>query len=136
LNRQRKILLLRVSFWAGAIVDLLAALQLLWPSLWASMGKYTTYTANSTLNFALYTAGALMLGWTLLLVWADRKPLERKTVLLLTVFPVVFGLALNNVLALTSGLRPAAAVAPELALQLTIGALFIFSYLNARKETP
>jgi hypothetical protein len=133
MRQQNQIRLLRVSFWAGVIVDLLAAIQLFLPQLWASMGGFATYAPNSTLNFALVVAGSLMFGWTLLLVWADRKPLERKTILLLTVFPVVAGLAANNVWAVWVGLRPLASTAPELTLQTAVAVLFIFSYLNARK---
>ena len=33
-----------------------------------------------------------MTGWTFLLLWAVRKPIERRVVILLTAFPVVFGL--------------------------------------------
>ena len=36
--------------------------------------------------------GTLMTGWTLLLLWAVREPIERRFVILLTAFPVVFGL--------------------------------------------
>ncbi len=36
--------------------------------------------------------GILMIGWTLLLIWALRKPIERRVVILVTAFPVVFGL--------------------------------------------
>jgi len=32
------------------------------------------------------------LGWTLLLIWADRKPLERKGIMLLTAFPIITGI--------------------------------------------
>lgn len=42
-------------------------------------------------------ACALMWGWTFLLIWADRKPLERRGVILLTVFPVVV-LLLTNII--------------------------------------
>jgi hypothetical protein len=76
-----------------------------------------------------------MFGWTLLLIWADRKPVERKGVLLLTTFPVIFGLVLNNLSAIASGLRPPQSAAPELVLQTGLAALFIFSYLNARRTT-
>ncbi len=33
-----------------------------------------------------------MTGWTFLLIWAVKQPIERSFVLLLTAFPVVFGL--------------------------------------------
>jgi hypothetical protein len=134
MNKQHKILLLRVSYWTGAIIDLLAATQLLIPNLWASMNGFSTYTPNPTLTFALTIASALMFGWTLLLIWADRKPIERKGVLLLTAFPVVFGLGLNNVLSVISGLTPISSILPELVLQSSLTALFLFSYLSARRE--
>jgi hypothetical protein len=136
MDKQHTILLLRLSFWIGAIIDALAATQFLLPTFWASFDGLTTYTANNTLNFALGIASALMFGWTALLIWADRKPIERKGILLLTVFPVVFGLAFNNVLSVTSRLRTLESAAPELVLQAAIATLLIFSYLNARKEIP
>jgi exosortase/archaeosortase len=36
--------------------------------------------------------GSLMTGWTFLLLWAVRKPVERRVVILITAFPVVFGM--------------------------------------------
>jgi uncharacterized membrane protein len=136
MNRQHKILLLRISFWIGAIIDALAAIQLLIPSLWASSYGLTIDTANGALNLALVTAAALMLGWTGLLIWADRKPMERKGILLLTVFPVVFGMAANNVYTAASGLTTIQSVLPLLAMQCILSTLFVFSYFNARNETP
>jgi hypothetical protein len=130
-----KILLLRISFWIGAIIDALAAIQLLIPSFWASSYGLTIDTPSGALNLALVTAATLMLGWTGLLIWADRKPLERKGILLLTVFPVVFGLAANNVYAAATGLTPLLSVIPLLAMQCIISCFFLFSYFNARKET-
>ncbi len=129
---KNQLLLLRISYWLGAIIDGLVAVQLLLPKFWASFDGLTGYTASTTVDFGLGIASALMFGWTFLLIWADRKPLERKGVLLLTVVPVIVGLALNNVLAVTSGLRPLQSVVPELGLQTGLAVLFIFSYLNAR----
>ena len=34
----------------------------------------------------------MVFAWTCLLIWADRKPAERKGVLLLTIFPVLVGI--------------------------------------------
>ena len=132
-NRRNQVFMLRLSFWIGAAIDAFVAVQLLLPGFWASFDHLSTYTPNTTLNFALAIAGSLMFGWTALLIWADRKPLERKSVLLLTVFPVIFGLMLNNLLAVESGLRPFQSTLPELILQAGLAVLFIFSYLNARR---
>ena len=134
MKKQHQILLLRTSYWIGAIIDGLVAMQLLLPGFWASFDGLT-YTPSTTVNFALGIASALMFGWTFLLIWADRKPLERKGVLLLTVFPVIFGLVLNNILALTIGLRQLQSALPELLFQTGLAGLFLFSYLNAKHTT-
>lgn len=136
MNRQNAILLLRASYWIGAVVDALVATQLLPPDFWASFDGLTAYTPSNTLNFALGIASALMFGWTLLLIWADRKPLERRGILLLTTFPVIFGIALNNASAVASGLRPLTSALPDLTIGIALAVLFTFSYFNARKETP
>ena len=128
--------MLRASFWVGAIVDLLAALQLLVPGLWVSMGGFPAAEANGTLTYALIVAGSLMLGWTGLLVWANRKPLERKSILLLTVCPVLLGLALDNMAAILSGLKTAGSTIPLLLIQVVVGTFMLFSYMNARKLIP
>ncbi len=130
-----RILLLRISFWLGAVIDGFVAVQLLLPNFWASFDGLKAYEPSASLNFALGIASALMFGWTFLLIWADRKPLERKGVLLLTVVPVILGLVLNNVLAVTSGLRPLQSTLPELGLQAGLVVLFVFSYLNVRRVT-
>jgi hypothetical protein len=135
MKNQTQIPLLRSSYWIGAIIDGFVAIQLLLPNFWASFDGLSQYTPNATLNFALDIASALMLGWTFLLIWADRKPVERKGVLLLTAFPVIFGLALNNISAIVSGLRSFQSTFPELILQMGLAFLFIFSYLNGRRTT-
>ena len=134
MKNQNKILLLRTSYWIGTIIDAVVAIQLLLPGFWASFDGLT-YTPNTTLNFALSIASALMFGWTFLLIWADRKPVERKGVLLLTTFPVILGLALNNISAVTTGLRQLQSALPELLFQTGLAGLFLFSYLNAKHTT-
>jgi hypothetical protein len=43
---------------------------------------------NETTIFVLGQAAALMFGWTFLLIWADRDPVKRRKVLLLTIFVI------------------------------------------------
>jgi hypothetical protein len=69
-------------------------------------------------RYAMYLAASLMLGWTCLLIWADRKPLERRGVLVLTVFPVVAGLFLAGVYAVASRLVGLGHLLPMFVLQL------------------
>ena len=74
-----------------------------------------------------------MFGWTALLLWADRAPLERRDVLVLTVVPVIAGLALNEIAAVRSGFLSAPAVAPIWALQVVLAVLFLTSWRAANR---
>jgi hypothetical protein len=125
--------LLRISFWTGAIVDGFVAVQMALPDFWASFNKLTVHQDSQELNAALGIGASLMIGWTVLLLWADRKPVERRGVLLITIFPVVTGLFVYNLLGITSGFRTLEGTALSLAFQIGISMLFVYSYFNAGK---
>jgi hypothetical protein len=74
-----------------------------------------------------------MLGWTALLIWADRKPLERKGVLLLTVFPVITGIVLTGITAVLAGLVPLFKMLPGIIVPAVVGVLMTFTYLGDRQ---
>ena len=94
---------LRISYWAGAILDALAALSMLSPEVFAATNGLQNFHPGIEYRYAMGMGASLMLGWTALLLWADRKPLERKGVLLITLLPVVLGLALNEFVAVRGG---------------------------------
>ena len=119
---KNKIIWLRISYWVGAIADGIATLRMLFPKI--------AYGAEY--RYALGLGASLMLGWTFLLVWADRKPLERKGVLLLTVFPVITGILLAEIYSVTKGLITFEKMLPTGIFLLVLIALFLFSYLNAK----
>ena len=128
----RAVLWLRISYWAGAILDLLAALTMLIPALFVVSNRLSSFVPEADYRYAMGMGAPLMLGWTVLLLWADRRPVERKSILLITLFPVVFGLVVNEVLAVQSGFLSAGALIPTWILQACLTTLFIFGYLNAR----
>ncbi len=64
-------------------------------------------------RYAMLIAATLMLGYIDLLVWADRKPVERKGVLLLTIFAVLAGLIVFSACAVTSGFVAADKMLPS-----------------------
>jgi hypothetical protein len=123
---------LRISFWVGAIVDLVAGVQMLCPPLFAFGMRLTNFTPGPEYRYAMGMGASLMFGWTALLLWADRRPIERMGVLPLTVVPVIAGLALNEAAGVGSGFLSLAAAAPIWALQAAISALFLVSYGVAR----
>ena len=73
-----------------------------------------------------------MLGRTYLLLWADRKPVERRGVLLLTIVPVLLGLEAAGIYAVTSHFIALAKMVPICMPQLILIGLSSFAYSRAR----
>jgi hypothetical protein len=117
--------------WIGAAVDAVAAAALLSPRLSARLLGVEAEVTPALL-YAMRTGAALMLGWTCLLVWASRRPVERGGVIVLTIVPVVAGLALTEVLAVREGFVPAANVAPLLVMQALLAGFGAVSYHRDR----
>lgn len=128
----KAIRMLRISYWVGAITDGLFVIPLVFPALGRVIFRLPDSSIAPEFNYISYIGASLMLGWTILLIWADRKPLERKGVLLITVFPVVAGLALSGIYLAVSGVVSLHSIIPTLILQACITALFLFSYFFAR----
>jgi hypothetical protein len=126
---------LRVSYWTGALIDAGAAVQMLVPALFAFGNGIPAFAPGSDYRFAMGMGAALMLGWTVLLLWADRRPIERRGVLLITIAPVIVGLAINEVVAVRAGFLPARSQAPIWLLQLVLTILFATSYRRAAAIT-
>lgn len=132
----KKILLLRTSYWAGAIIDALATIPLVFPSIHAWMYGISYFSVTPVINNFSYTAASLMLGWTIILIWADRKPIERKGVLPITIFPVVAGIAYSGIYLVMTGIVEVQRIIPTIVMQVCITILFLFSYIYASlKET-
>lgn len=127
---KHKILWLRITFWWGIIADAFEVVRMTFPRLFlATTGS--TLPPDTGFRFGLLYGAPVMLGWTLLLFWADRKPLERKGVLLCLI-PVVIAYIFVGVVGIRIGAVALAATAPTFALQVALVALCLFSYLSAR----
>ena len=86
--------------------------------------------SGAELGYGLRAGAPLMAGWTVLLLWADRRPLERKDVIAITALPVVAGMMANDVWAVRKGLVEARSVLPVRALQTGLLVLFAASYVR------
>jgi hypothetical protein len=122
---------LRVSYWAGAILDLLAGLTMLFPALFAANNQLSSFLPSPNYRYAMGMGAPLMLAWTMLLLWADRKPLERKGILPITLL-VVWGEVANEIMGVWTGFISAGALVPTWIVQAVLTVLFLYSYLNAR----
>ena len=111
---------MRFGFWAGAIVDFFAFFSIMASSF---SGIYSGNSVNGTTSEYRFASGwgaSLMLGWTILLIWADRKPIERKIIIFFTVVPVIIGILLTNLLTSVSWID-----------QLIGFGLFLFCYVQS-----
>jgi len=105
---KNRILFVRNCFLIGAIIDLAAVVPLLFPD-----------------------AARVMLGWTVLLFWGSFKPLERRGILLITVFPVLIGLFASSILVVYSGFIDAIYILPLWIIYILLIPIYIFAYFKA-----
>jgi hypothetical protein len=130
-DRARAMRWVRAACWIGTATDACAAIQMLSPKVFAFAYRPNAFQPGVEYAFAMGMGASLMIGWALLLLWAARRPIERRGVLLLTTIPVVAGLVLNEVVAVARGFLPIAPLVPVFVLQLALGALFLGSYRMA-----
>jgi hypothetical protein len=119
---------IRLSYALGATVDVIIGVLLLLPvTLARALGLAEAPTRLSE-RVALGMAAALLFGWTGVLLWAARSPVERRGVLLLTIFPVIAGLALAVLFAWTGSLVSTAGAAIVWTMQGVLVGLFAWTY--------
>ena len=83
--------------------------------------------------FAMRFGAALMGGWTLFLIWASFKPLERRMAAPMTVL-VVIGLIIAEILAIQSGVLSFGRALTSLIIQALILAVYSFVYVVSRPK--
>ncbi len=113
---------LRASYIAGAVADCVIGILLLLPE---RMGE-------TEFRYPMGLAASLMFGWTAFLLWANRQPMARKGVLLLTIFPVISGLLLTGFWAVSTDYFPVQRIIPSTTLGLFLILLMGFSYWRAK----
>jgi len=123
--------LLHLSYWIGALADAAMTVAMLYPPLLAAMLGIASPPTGVEVRAALGMGAALMLGWTVLLIWASREPVERSAVLLLTVVPVVAGLALATLYGYATSYIPLRGAASVWIFQALLCVLFVAAYRSA-----
>jgi hypothetical protein len=122
---KNRMLLLRIAYGWGILADAACAVLMLFPALFVRVMNIRL-APDAGLTFGLMYGAPLMIGWTILLIWASRKPVERKAVLLLTL-PVVVGYILVEVYAISVGLAEFNQILPLFISQTIMSTLFIVS---------
>ena len=141
LNDNQKLKAIRLVYWLGAIMDGLFAIDMTVIALFGTSIPLLTdsFTQVSfiadgglTYQYAMGIGAALMWGWTVLLIWAERKPLERRGVLIITLFPVIIGIFITNIVTIMNELVTIQEFLFRLVIQICLMALFLISYLAAK----
>ena len=130
-RRHERVALLRVSYWICAIFELMALIPMLSPTLFGKVMGIPGFHPGSDYRYAMGIAAVFTLGWILLLIWADRRPVERRGVMLLTIVPIFAGNMLAGVYAASSGFIATGMMIPSWIVQAIIIVLFAFSYREA-----
>ncbi len=92
-------LLIQIAFLVGAVTDGLAIIPMLSSRVGLALFGGDSSRNSSKHRYAMGIAASLMAGWTLLLLWGAANPIERRDILLLTVFPVITGIVIATVFA-------------------------------------
>jgi hypothetical protein len=103
LNEQKRMLLIKVPYWLGIVADTIWAVGLLIPQIFGILAGKPDFNPDFQTRIIMGMGGSLMTGWTFLLLWAVRKPIERRFVILLTAFPVVFGMFIVSLIEVLYG---------------------------------
>ena len=98
-----RLFFIKFSYWLGIAADALWAFALLVPLVFGLLLGYPEFNPDIQVRLIMGIGSSLMMGWTFLLIWAVRKPIERRAVSLLTAFPVVFGLFIVTLIGFLGG---------------------------------
>lgn len=120
-----RLILLRIAYGWGIIADAVSAVLMLFPNLFVRVMNIRL-DADTNLGFGLMYGAPLMIGWTILLLWANQKPVERKAILLLTL-PVVAGNVIIEIYAIGMGWVTILQMLPMLISQVGVSTLFVIS---------
>ena len=123
ISKETAALLIKIAFWIGAATDGLAILPMLSRRIGAKLFGGDLTNNDFRYQYAMAIAASLMAGWTLLLLWGIGSPMERRDILLLTVFPVITGIVLAIVFAVKHRLVKISRVIP---IWIHLGALSIY----------
>ena len=131
MNKKHAVFLLRLAFLLGAAADAAAIVPMVSNQSANALWGFAAFP--DPYGFAMAMGAALMAGWTLLLIWAFFRPLERRMVAPMTVL-VVVGFVVAEIIAIRNGVLPFGKAVLSLILQALIIVLYSFAFtLSGRK---
>ncbi len=131
MNQPKRIQFIRFVYWLGALADAASTLAMLLPG---TMLSFPPVDLSAATRSAFAAGAALMLGWTCLLLWASAEPVARRGILLITMVPVIPGIAVSMFYGYRHGCMPLATTLPMWFGQAVIFLLMGIAYRVARSE--
>jgi hypothetical protein len=122
---------LKLAYLFGAIIDFLVFLLMVFPPLASTFWGFENFTEQY--YFAMGNGAPLMLAWTLLLLWAYKKPVERRNIAPLTIL-VIIGIAITNIIMVNRGLFTIVEILPSFIIQTLLLLLFSIGYFFTKSE--
>ena len=126
--------LLRVSFLIGAITDGLAVVPMLSPNIGTMLFGGEFARLGVEYRYAMGIGAALMAGWTILLLWGSVKPIERRDLLVITIFPVVTGIVVSTIYGISQHVIEIRRTIPLLVHLGFVSVLYLYSYYKSRSN--
>jgi len=122
---------LKLAYLLGALIDFLLFLLMVFPPLASTLWGFESFTEQY--YFAMGNGAPLMLAWTLLLLWAHKKPVERRIIAPLTILAII-GIAITNIIMVNIGLFTIAEMLPSFVVQTLLLSLFGIGYIFTKPE--
>lgn len=117
---RKQIIQLKISYWTAAIADFVIAVLVLFPK---EMGL-------SEIEYPMGLMSAVAFSWGIMLLIADRKPLERKWILIPTMLVVALLTSVRIVFEINEKIETNFAVS---LFGITLLVFMIYSYYSANK---
>lgn len=104
-EQKKKLFLIKIAYWLGIAADAVWTVALLFPRIFGIITGSPDFDPDLQIKLIMGIGGILMFGWTILLVWAVKEPIERRFVIILTSVVVagLFVVALISYLAGNTG---------------------------------
>ena len=127
----KKMLIIKITLWWGLIADLFETIRMIIPQLFIRTTGASA-SLNNGFKFALFYGAPVMLGWTMLLFWTGRKPIERRGVFLCLI-PVILSYFIVEITGININVLSLYQTIPTFILQSILFSLTIISYIFARR---
>ena len=121
--------MLRISFLVGAVTDGLAIIPMAFPRIGSALFGGDLSRLGAEYRYAMGIGASLMAGWTVLLIWGAINPMERRDILILTLFPVVAGITAATIAAVRNRVVLLSRVIPLWIHLGFLSILFVVSYV-------